>query len=150
MNFGITSFDNIITSLLSVFQIITSDTWHQQIYNFMDADIPFFGVVYCLFMLIVGQFFLLNLFLAVIVFAFIKSQQEDVQNEISALRKERQQPEAEKPPLALKEAEVSPEKREDGEGNNIVVGPLDPGAEDKGKLDEFEEFKSPPPEVLMK
>jgi hypothetical protein len=29
VNFGITNFDNLGTSLLSVFQIVTSDTWFQ-------------------------------------------------------------------------------------------------------------------------
>ena len=51
----------------------------------MDADIPAFGFLYCIIMMIIGQFFLMNLFLAVIVFSFIKSQKQDVENEIVAL-----------------------------------------------------------------
>jgi hypothetical protein len=39
----------------------------------MDVDIPMFGAFYCLMMIIVGQFFLMNLILAVIIFAFIKT-----------------------------------------------------------------------------
>lgn len=31
INYGITNFDNIGTSLLSVFQIINSDTWYEQL-----------------------------------------------------------------------------------------------------------------------
>lgn len=74
VNYGITNFDNIWRSLLTVFQFITSDTWYPQLCNLMDVDIPIFGAIYSLLMIIIGQFFLLNLFLAVIVFAFIKSQ----------------------------------------------------------------------------
>ena len=88
VNFGITNFDNIGTSLLSVFQIITSDTWYQQLCNFMDVDTPAFGGIYCILMIIIGQFFLLNLFLAVIVFSFIKSQKSEVQSEITMLKAE--------------------------------------------------------------
>jgi len=54
----------------------------------MDVDMPAFGGLYCMLMIIIGQFFLLNLFLAVIVFAFIKSQKPDVQNEIMMLKAE--------------------------------------------------------------
>jgi Ion transport protein len=54
INFGITNFDHIFSSLLTVFQIINSDTWSGQLMNFMDADIPMFGAFYCLMMIIVG------------------------------------------------------------------------------------------------
>jgi hypothetical protein len=44
----------------------------------MDVDVPILGGFYCLSMIIIGQFFLMNLFLAVIVYAFINSQQKEV------------------------------------------------------------------------
>lgn len=40
----------------------------------MDVDIPVFGAVYCILMIVVGQFFLMNLILAVIIFSFVKTQ----------------------------------------------------------------------------
>ena len=40
----------------------------------MDIDIPVFGGLYVILMMIMGQFFLMNLILAVIIFSFIKSQ----------------------------------------------------------------------------
>ena len=73
INFGITNFDHLGTSLLSVFQIINSDTWYQYLLNFMDVDIPAFGIIFVITMIIVGQFFLMNLILAVIIFSFIKT-----------------------------------------------------------------------------
>ena len=54
INWGITNFDNVFTSLLSVFQIINSDTWYGQLENMMDVDIPAFGMVYCVLMIIIG------------------------------------------------------------------------------------------------
>ena len=40
--------------------------------NFMDVDIPAVGVIFVIVMVIVGQFFLMNLILAVIIFSFLK------------------------------------------------------------------------------
>jgi len=61
----------------------------------MDVDSPFFGAVYCLGMILIGQFFLLNLFLAVIVFAFIKSQKAEVQIEVQIMKVEQDKKEQE-------------------------------------------------------
>ena len=76
------------TSLLSVFQIINSDTWYQYLLNFMDVDIPAFGVLFVITMIIVGQFFLMNLILAVIIFSFIKTQKMEIEDEIKQLNNE--------------------------------------------------------------
>lgn len=54
INFGVTSFDNLLTSLLTVFQMITSETWYTQIVNTMDLDIPMIGAIYCFAVIIVG------------------------------------------------------------------------------------------------
>ncbi len=84
VNYGITNFDNIGRSLLTVFQIITQDTWYQYMCNLMDIDIPFFGALYSILMIIIGQFFLMNLILAVIIFSFIKSQKENLKEDLEA------------------------------------------------------------------
>ena len=54
----------------------------------MDLDIPIIGAIYMFLMIIIGQFFLLNLFLAVIVYSFVKSQEDDVSGEIENLKAE--------------------------------------------------------------
>ncbi len=54
--------------------------------NLMDADIPAFGCLYCILMIVVGQFFLMNLILAVIIFSFIKSQKEALAAEVKAFK----------------------------------------------------------------
>jgi voltage-dependent calcium channel L type alpha-1D len=90
VNFGITTFDHLGVALLTVFQIVTSDTWFQQLCNLLDVDMPALATVYVLMMIIVGQFFLMNLILAVIIFAFIKSQQEELRGEIEAFEREEQ------------------------------------------------------------
>ena len=50
----------------------------------MDIDIPVFGGIYVILMMIMGQFFLMNLILAVIIFSFIKSQQDELKSRVDA------------------------------------------------------------------
>ena len=57
--------------------------------NLMDVDIPFLGGLYCLVLIILGQFFLMNLILAVIIFSFVKSQKESLQDEVKAYQEEK-------------------------------------------------------------
>ncbi len=54
----------------------------------MDVDIPAFGVIFVITMIIVGQFFLMNLILAVIIFSFIKTQKLEIEDEIKQLNNE--------------------------------------------------------------
>ena len=72
INYGITNFDQLGGALLTVFQMITSETWYPILMNTMDIDTPIISALYCFGVIIVGQFFLLNLILAVIIQAFIK------------------------------------------------------------------------------
>ncbi len=54
----------------------------------MDVDIPAFGLIFSITMIIVGQFFLMNLILAVIIFSFVKTQKSDIEDEIKQLSNE--------------------------------------------------------------
>lgn len=76
LNYGITTFSHLGTSLLTIFQIITSETWMQHMFNMMDVDVPIIGALFCFSLIIIGQIFLLNLILAVIIKAFMTSQQK--------------------------------------------------------------------------
>jgi len=49
INYGITNFDDLASSLLSVFQIISTDGWSVFMFNLMDADIPAMGAAYCIY-----------------------------------------------------------------------------------------------------
>lgn len=57
----------------------------QNMFNLMDVDIPFIGALFCFSIIIVGQIFLLNLILAVIIQAFMTSQQQEVKAHIKQL-----------------------------------------------------------------
>jgi hypothetical protein len=51
----------------------------------MDVDIPIIGAMYCFLVIIVGQFFLLNLILAVIIESFMRQHEQRLFQEIKAL-----------------------------------------------------------------
>ena len=51
----------------------------------LDADFPLLGGLYAFLIIIVGQFFLLNLILAVIIQAFINIQRKDLESKLVKL-----------------------------------------------------------------
>ena len=57
----------------------------------MDVENPYLGGIYCVIMILIGQFFLLNLILAVIIFSFIKSEKEHFAAEIKAFKLEEEE-----------------------------------------------------------
>lgn len=73
---------------MTVFSVVMSDTWYQVMCNMMDVENPILGGIYCVLMILIGQFFLLNLILAVIIYSFIKSQKENLAAEIRAYQQE--------------------------------------------------------------
>lgn len=65
-NFGITSFDNIFFSMLTVFQCITMEGWTTVLYWMNDALGTSFNWIYFVVLIILGSFFMLNLVLGVL------------------------------------------------------------------------------------
>ena len=74
-NFGVTNFDNILYSLLVVFQCVTLEGWSDIMIDYMKA---FNQLSYIIFlpMVFIGAFFLINLLLAVINSSFSNSSAE--------------------------------------------------------------------------
>jgi hypothetical protein len=64
--YGLNTFDNIGSALLSVFQTITGENWAPMMYRFSDAFEPIFVKFYFCLIIIIGHFYTLNLLLAVI------------------------------------------------------------------------------------
>jgi UDP-N-acetylmuramyl tripeptide synthase len=67
--------------------MIASETWQFQMYNFMDNDLRILGGIYSFLIIIVGQFFLLNLILAVIIQVFAGIQKREFQKKMEKLEK---------------------------------------------------------------
>ena len=52
--------------MFTIFQMITLEGWTIVMYNLMDSNIWWMAVLFCVFLVIIGSFFLLNVILAVL------------------------------------------------------------------------------------
>ena len=52
--------------MFTIFQMITLEGWTTVMYNLMDSNIWWMAVMFCVFLVIIGSFFLLNVILAVL------------------------------------------------------------------------------------
>ncbi|CAF3829900.1 unnamed protein product [Rotaria sp. Silwood1] len=89
-NKGITSFDNIVFAMLTVFQCITMEGWTQVLYWTNDAVGTLFNWLYFVPLIILGSFFMLNLVLGVLSGEFAK-ERERVENRRAFVKIRRQQ-----------------------------------------------------------
>ena len=72
INYGVTTFDNILRALITIFQMITLEGWTDLMYNLRDSSQQWMAISFCILLVVVGSFFLLNVILAVIMDAFDK------------------------------------------------------------------------------
>lgn len=92
-HYGITSYDNIFLSMLTVFQCVTMEGWTDIMYISFDAHEYEYGIVTTILytsLLIIGSFFMLNLILGVLSGEFAK-ERERVENRRSFFKIRRQQ-----------------------------------------------------------
>ena len=64
--YGIMGFDNLGWAMMTIFQMITLESWTSVMYNLMDSNIWWMSVFFCIALTIIGSFFLLNVILAVL------------------------------------------------------------------------------------
>jgi hypothetical protein len=70
ISYGIVTFDNLLRALITIFQMITLEGWTPMMYNLSDASQAWMAIFFCVLLVVVGSFFLLNVILAVIMDAF--------------------------------------------------------------------------------
>jgi hypothetical protein len=80
--YGIFNFDNIGSAIKAVLLIIATDSWNSHMANLINADSPSLAGIYCIFLVVIGTYILLNLVLAVIISAFIKIEQVEIKEQI--------------------------------------------------------------------
>ena len=59
-----------MSAVYTVMQIITNDSWTLILYNLLNGGKGWLAIVYCISIVIIGSWFLLNLFLAVVMQAY--------------------------------------------------------------------------------
>ncbi|CAK8675301.1 unnamed protein product [Clavelina lepadiformis] len=89
-NYGITTFDSIVYSMLTVFQCITMEGWTDILYFADDAIGNYYNWAYFMMLIIVGSFFMLNLVLGVLSGEFAK-ERERVENRLAFLKVRKKQ-----------------------------------------------------------
>lgn len=55
-----------MSAVYTVMQIITNDGWTVILYNLLNGGKGWLAIIYCISIVIIGSWFLLNLFLAVV------------------------------------------------------------------------------------
>ena len=78
------NFDTFHHSFISVFQVLTLENWQEILYNSMriyDGGWAIIPVVFYITLIFVGNYVLLNLFLAVLLESFLTVEEEDLEEE---------------------------------------------------------------------
>ena len=97
IQYGIPGFDNVFQGFLTIFQILTLESWVYLMYNYSDTGSAEISVIFFVLVVLLGAFFTMNLVLAIIVDAFndvtsgktTKSKDEfDEPDEIKEAKKE--------------------------------------------------------------
>lgn len=70
--YDIANFNNLIWAMESIFVMITLEGWSGLMYNLTDASLIWMAIAFCILLVVVGSFFLLNVILAVIMDSFDK------------------------------------------------------------------------------
>jgi len=79
-DFGVTSFDNFAEAFLMVFQVTTMEGWTLIMVQIQRVFTDL-AILYFILLVFVGNFFLLNLLLAVIIVKFTEAQNEQKQED---------------------------------------------------------------------
>ena len=90
IQYGYGSFDNFSQSMIAVFQIITLDSWTVILYNLMNqASLTQIPALFCVSLVFLGAFFLLNLMLAVVMESYMESELRETERQEAALNAEK-------------------------------------------------------------
>ena len=73
--YGIPGFDNVAHGFLTIFQILTLESWVYLMYNYTDTGSGAISVIFFVLVVLLGAFFTMNLVLAIIVDSFSASQE---------------------------------------------------------------------------
>ena len=76
--------------MLTIFQMITLEQWTTVMYLLMDSNIWWMGVLFCVILVVIGSFFLLNVILAVLADALNMVEQWRIRNDNVRLNKIKQ------------------------------------------------------------
>ena len=77
LNFGLVTFDNVLISILTIYQCITTEGWTMIMYYYSGSFSPVLTHIVFISMIIICSFFLLNLTIAILLDKYAESEVED-------------------------------------------------------------------------
>jgi hypothetical protein len=87
-DWGYNQFEHVGGAFISVFQIVTLESWAPVMYRTMDSYVPVLSATYYVVLMVTGSFFVINLFLGVLFDGFARQAQARADNQArQALRK---------------------------------------------------------------
>ena len=66
INYGLANFDNLGYAILTIFQMITLEGWTKIMYNLMDSNLTWMAILFCITLVLISSFFILNVILAIL------------------------------------------------------------------------------------
>ena len=66
IDYGLSNFDHLGYAILTIFQMITLEGWTKIMYNLMDANYSWMAISFCIALVLVSNFFALNVILAIL------------------------------------------------------------------------------------
>lgn len=66
INYGIPIFDNLILAFVAIIQMVTLEGWSTIMYLLADSSQSWLAYFFCILIVVIGSFFLLNVILAVL------------------------------------------------------------------------------------
>ena len=76
IKYDVTNFNNVINSILTVFQIVTLEGWANLLYIYSDSTGYFIASMYFVLVIVLGSFISINLVLAQIMHSFLQTESE--------------------------------------------------------------------------
>ena len=79
-NYGLTTFNNIFWSLLTVFQVLTCEGWNNIMYLLIDSYNYYGPIIYFVLNIVINYYFMINLIVAVLIYNYRKVRRNDISN----------------------------------------------------------------------
>ena len=77
INYGVTTFDNLLFGFITIFQMITQEGWVYLMNLLVDSGHPWIARIFCVGIIISCSFFIMNVFLAVLAESIEEASKED-------------------------------------------------------------------------
>ena len=76
VDYGYSNFNNILFSVMTTFHIVSLDSWTNYLYHLMDTENPVICVIWCVTMIMLVNFIIVNILIAIINSQFNKIRVE--------------------------------------------------------------------------